>query len=161
MNKKKIVLISLLIVAIILILIYIYLFASEPLYLGVGHNPNILEATVYLENNSFFPMLISDVIVKNENNEHVNGDIFKIQLNDIKRLNVTRKQLNEPDLKDHIHIFEPFDSLYIKGKDENNSYSVLIENGNFHSITEVIIKARVFGILPYQYTTKILQLNEK
>lgn len=87
--------------------------------------------------------------------------IFKIQLNDIKRLNVTRKQLNEPDLKDHIHIFEPFDSLYIKGKDENNSYSVLIENGNFHSITEVIIKARVFGILPYQYTTKILQLNEK
>ncbi len=123
---------------------------------GVGSSPTTLEVKLSIENLSIFPMVIHDVIVKNENNELVQGDVFTIQLNGIKRFNVNRRQLDEePELRNHLHIFEPFSSLYIQGKDENNSYNILIENANFHSIQEVTIKARIFGILPYQYSYKL------
>lgn len=153
MNKRRILITVLSSSFLLCVILYSYLIILDPLLnIGVGYNHQEHDVTIDIRNNSVFPILISDVEVLNENNQDIRGDIYEIQLKNIQRINIQRDDLSSPEIEKHVSSFEPFDALFIKGKDDQNSYIIYIEKAKFESISKVILKTKVLGIFPYKHS---------
>jgi subtilisin family serine protease len=128
-----------------------YFFNSSPIITGVYESSEKNIITIQIINDSIIPINIYYLQIKDEKLNHINnGKTYQIILKGHGW--VSDRQELEEEYKHLIVDSKPFDRFTVENK-KGYLYGIYVEEtGDFSQVSEIIIKFKILGVLPFSQT---------